>query len=191
MPICRRDCGLIRLLQSRLRSGVSWEIPARRKPSALTRICCSSPWPERITSSRGSIGDRLHCLNAFINHVDHQPASEAGRDHRGHGRILATPVSQRYANVLTNSRRTSAMTSLTMSLTSSGTFCISVLLASARTPRRRRLARLASLSAQSHTPERRAAAKSGVRRYRARRRAASAFDTVGEAAGYSWAMDFI
>src|ERR1700685_4032093 len=61
---------------------------------------------------------------------------------------------------LINSRCTSVMTWLTTSLTSSGTFSISVLFASARTRRITSLARLPS--SIIHSTERRAAFRSGI-----------------------------
>ena len=79
---------------------------------------------------------------------------------------------------LVSSRCTSAMTSLTTSLMSSGTFSMSVLFASARTRRITSLARLPSL--MIHSTERRAAARSGVSRSSQRRQASRVGDDGGE-----------
>ena len=115
------------------RSASSAEIPTPQSVT-LTSTRCVSSWPDRITSSRGRSVTGCHGLNAVHHQIDDHllqldPIAEDRRQGRRQLRFASDIL------WLTNSRCTSAMTSLIASLMSSGTFSISVFFASARTRR--------------------------------------------------------
>src|SRR6266851_3606999 len=169
-----------------IRSAFSAEIPTPQSVT-LTSTCCVPSWRDRITSSRGrSVTDCMASM-PFITKLIITCCNWT-RSARVMGRVGANSI-RNDTRWLNNSRCTSAMISLTTSLTSSGTFSMSVLFASARTRRITSLARLPSL--MIHSAARRASSRSGLPRSSQRRQATAALTTAASGWFTSWAIEAV